>query len=110
MLQSIFGRGLGRLSLSAKILISVIGALLIGMAITAYVLSSKSSKTTEALALESGHALATGISARVQGSLDPSFKIVETMRDAFIALQSKGVTDRMLYLSMIETAVKANPQ
>ncbi len=111
MSRNIAGRGIvGRLSLSAKILISLISALLIGMAVTTYVLSSRSSKTTESLALDSGRALAGGIATRVQGFINPNFKIVETLRDSFIAMQAKGVTDRMLYLAMVESAMKANPQ
>ncbi|MDY0885553.1 methyl-accepting chemotaxis protein [Dongia soli] len=104
------GVALGRLSLSAKILLSVIGALLIGMAAMAYILSSKSSNTTEKMALENGRSLASGITSRVQSNLNPGFKTIEAIRDAFIGLQGKGVTDRMMYLAMIESAVKANPQ
>ena len=104
------GTALGRLSLSAKILLSVIGALLIGMATMAYILSSKSSSTTEKMALENGRSLASGITARVQSDLNPGFKTIEAIRDAFIGLQGKGITDRMMYLAMLESAVKANPQ
>ena len=58
------GTALGRLSLSAKILLSVIGALLIGMAAMAYILSSKCSNTTEKRTVENGGFLAVGITAR----------------------------------------------
>lgn len=101
---------LSKLSVSTKILASLVLALLVGMAITTYVLATKSSKTAGDLAIDNGKLLAEGIASRIQRDINPGFRIVETVRDTFIAMQNKGITDRSLYLSFIEEVKKANPQ
>ena len=57
---------LGKLSLNAKILTSLIAALVVGLAATAYFISDKSARTTQDLSEQSGRELAcpTLIAAR----------------------------------------------
>ncbi|HVT52325.1 MAG TPA: methyl-accepting chemotaxis protein [Dongiaceae bacterium] len=101
---------LTKLSLNTKILISLIAALVVGLAATAYLISDKSARTTQNLSVQSGKQLAATVSAGVQRDINVAIRVTETMRDAFTGLYTSGIKDRALYLSMLEAAVKANPQ
>ena len=100
----------GKLSLNAKILISVITAMVLGLAATAYLISDRSSNTTRDLSEQSGKQLATTVASGVQRDINVAIRVTETMRDAFIGLYGAGIKDRATYLAMLESAVKANPQ
>jgi methyl-accepting chemotaxis protein len=108
--RRVSGISFGRLSLGAKILAAVILALVAGLAVTTILISSRSADTTQALSLKAGHELASDTASDVQRDLNVAMRVTETMRDAFIGLYSQGIKDRGLYLAMLETAVKANPQ
>jgi methyl-accepting chemotaxis protein len=100
----------GKLSLNAKILLSVISALVLGLAATAYFISDKSAHTTRELSEQSGKQLAATVAAGVQRDINVAMRVTETMRDAFVGLYTAGIRDRATYLAMLQSAVKANPQ
>jgi methyl-accepting chemotaxis protein len=100
----------GRLSLSAKILASLTAILVLGLGVTAYLISSKSARTTEQLSAQAGKELASNVANGVERDVNTALRITETMRDAFVGLYTQGVKDRPTYLAMLEAAVKANPQ
>jgi len=102
--------GRSKLSLSAKILTSVIAAMVLGLAATAYLISDRSSRTTKDLSEQAGKQLATTVASDVQRDINVAMRVTETMRDAFIGLYRAGIKDRATYLAMLESAVKANPQ
>src|SRR4051794_19590964 len=101
---------LGKLSLNAKILLSLISATVIGLAATVYFISDRSARTTEDLSIESGKQLAATAAREVQRDINVAIKVTETMRDAFVGLYGSGNKNRATYLAMLESAVKANPQ
>ena len=103
-------RRLGKLSLNAKILMSLIAALVLGLAATVTFISVQSSKITEQLSEQSGKQLAATVAEGVQRDVNVAMRVTETMRDAFIGLYGAGIKDRGVYLAMLESAVKANPQ
>ena len=79
---------LGKLSLNAKILVSLIGALVIGLAATATFISQKSARTTEEISVQSGKQLAATVAADVKRDLDMAMRLTETLRDAFVSLRN----------------------
>ena len=99
-----------KLSLSVKILASLTAVLVLGLGITAYLISSQSAGTTEELSVQAGEALASDVATGVERDLNSALRITETLRDAFIGLRAQGITDRAAYLAILEAAVKANPQ
>ncbi|WP_162916452.1 methyl-accepting chemotaxis protein [Dongia deserti] len=99
-----------KLSLNAKILASLTAILVLGLGVTAYLISSKSARTTEELSVHAGKQLASGVANGVERDINTALRITETMRDAFVGAYMQGVKDRSTYLSMLESAVKANPQ
>jgi methyl-accepting chemotaxis protein len=99
----------GKLSLNVKILASLITALVVGLAATAYLISSKSAATTEVLSVESGEQLSYGVAAEIQRDMNSAVELTETLRDAFIGLHGKGITDREAYLAILEQAMASNP-
>ena len=101
---------LGKLSLNLKILVSLIAALVIGLAVTTYFISDQSARTTKSLSEQSGKHLAATVAADVRRDINVAMQVTETMRDAFIGLYGAGNKDRATYLAMLESAVKANPQ
>jgi methyl-accepting chemotaxis protein len=103
-------RRIGKLSLNAKILTSVVTALVLGLAATTYFIADKSAHTTKELSERSGKHLAATVAADVQRDINVAMRVTETMRDAFIGLYGAGIKDRATYLAMLESAVKANPQ
>jgi methyl-accepting chemotaxis protein len=100
----------GRVSLSVKILASLTAILVLGLGVTAYLISSKSARTTEQLSVQAGKELASNVANGVERDVNTALRITETMRDAFVGLYTQGVKDRQTYLAMLEAAVKANPQ
>ena len=103
------GRLGGKLSLNVKILASLITAMVVGLAATAHLISSRSAATTEALAVEAGEQLSYGIAAEIQRDMNSAVELTETLRDAFIGLQQQGIKERQAYLSILEQAMKSNP-
>jgi len=101
---------LGKLSLNAKILTSLIGALVLGLAVTTYFISDRSSRITQDLSEQNGKQIATTVASDVQRDINVAMRVTETMRDAFVGLYGTGNKDRATYLAMLESAVKANPQ
>jgi methyl-accepting chemotaxis protein len=101
---------LGKLSLNAKILISIIAALVLGLAVTTFFISERSAEITRTLSEQNGKQIATTVAADVQRDLNVAMRVTETMRDAFVGLYGAGIKDRATYLAMLESAVKANPQ
>ena len=99
-----------KLSLSVKILVSLIAALVIGLGITAALISIQSAKTTEELSSQSGENLTDGIASEVENDLNSAVRITETLRDAFIGLQRDGIRDRQAYMSILERTMESNPQ
>ncbi|HVJ41598.1 MAG TPA: methyl-accepting chemotaxis protein [Dongiaceae bacterium] len=99
-----------RASLSTKMVVSLIVALLVGLAATTYLISVKSARTTEDLSVQSGKELGAHMAAGVQRDINVALRVTETMRDAFVGLYSKGIRDRETYLALLESAVKANQQ
>ncbi len=100
----------GKLSLNVKILASLIAAMIIGLAATAYFISSESAKTTEALSIDGGEQLSYGIAAEIQRDMDSALELTETLRDAFLGLHKQGFKDRAAYVAMLEAAMMSNPQ
>ncbi|HEX9449283.1 MAG TPA: cache domain-containing protein, partial [Dongiaceae bacterium] len=96
--------------MSTKILASLIAAMLVGLAATTYLISTKSARTTEDLSVQSGKELGAHVAAGVQRDINVAMRVTETMRDAFIGLYGKGIKDRAIYLALLESAVKANQQ
>jgi methyl-accepting chemotaxis protein len=101
---------LGKLSLNAKILMSIIAALVVGLAVTTFFISDRSARITRGLSEENGKQIATTVASDVQRDINVAIRVTETMRDAFIGLYGAGIKDRATYLAMLESAVKANPQ
>jgi methyl-accepting chemotaxis protein len=101
---------LGKLSLNAKVLISLIAALAIGLAVTTYFISDRSAGIAQNLSEQDGKQVAATVAAGVQRDINVAMRVTETMRDAFIGLYASGIKDRATYLAMLESAVKANPQ
>ncbi|WP_459858522.1 methyl-accepting chemotaxis protein [Dongia sp. agr-C8] len=99
-----------KLSLNAKILISVVTALVAGLAITTFFISDRSAGITRDLSEQNGKQIAATVAADVQRDLNVAMRVTETMRDAFVGLYTAGNKDRAAYLAMLESAVKANPQ
>ncbi|WP_395023203.1 methyl-accepting chemotaxis protein [Dongia sp.] len=99
-----------KLSLNAKILISVVTALVLGLAVTTFFISDRSAGITRDLSEQNGKQIATTVASDVQRDLNVAMRVTETMRDAFIGLYGAGNKDRATYLAMLESAVKANPQ
>jgi len=99
-----------RASLSTKMVVSLIVALLAGLAATTYLISVKSARTTEDLSVQSGKELGAHVAAGVQRDINVALRVTETMRDAFVGLYGKGIKDRETYLALLESAVKANQQ
>jgi methyl-accepting chemotaxis protein len=110
MSKSVTGRVGGKLSLNVKILASLIAAMVIGLAATAYLISSKSAETTEALSVEAGEQLSYGIGAEIQRDMNSALELTETLRDAFLGLHKQGIKDRQAYVAMLEAAMTSNPQ
>jgi len=110
MTTSMKARFSGRISLGAKILAALILALVGGLAVTTWLISEKSAGTTRDLSVEAGRQLASDTASDVERDINVAMRVTETMRDAFIGLYGQGIKDRALYLSMLESAVKANPQ
>src|SRR5687767_3164293 len=108
--QSAAGLLVGKLSLNVKILASLITALVVGLAATAYLISSRSAATTEELSVAAGEEMSYGIATEIQRDLNSAAELTETLRDAFIGLHSKGIADRQAYLSILEHAMESNPQ
>jgi methyl-accepting chemotaxis protein len=100
----------GKLSLSAKILTSLIAALVIGLAVTTFFISGQSSRITQDLSEQNGKQIATTVASDVKHDINVAMQVTETMRDAFVGLYGAGIKDRATYLAMLESAVKANPQ
>jgi methyl-accepting chemotaxis protein len=101
---------LGKLSLNAKILTSVVAALVVGLTVTTYFISNRSSRITQDLSEQAGKQIAATVASDVQRDVNVAMRVTETMRDAFIGLYGAGNKDRATYLAMLESAVKANPQ
>jgi methyl-accepting chemotaxis protein len=101
---------LGKLSLNAKILVSLITALVLGLSATAYFISENSARTTEEISEQSGKQLAATVAADVESDLNMAMRLTETLRDAFLSLRASGITDRAAYLAVLEETVKSNPQ
>ena len=110
-MSNVTTRGTGiRASLSTKMVVSLIVALVVGLAATTYLISVKSAATTEQLSVQSGKELGAGVAAGVQRDINVALRVTETMRDAFTGLYSKGIKDRETYLALLESAVKSNQQ
>src|SRR3954453_20699265 len=103
-------RRLGKLSLNAKILTSVVAALVLGLAVTTYFISSRSSRITQDLSEQNGKQIATTVASDVSRDINVAMRVTETMRGAFVGLYGAGNKDRATYLAMLESPVKANPQ
>ena len=103
-------RRLGKLSLNAKILTSVVSALVLGLAVTTYFISSRSSRITQDLSEQNGKQIATTVASDVARDINVAMRVTESTRDAFVGLYGAGIKDRAAYLAMLESAVKANPQ
>src|SRR5690242_1193704 len=101
---------IGKLSLNAKILLSVVTALVLGLAVTTFFISDRSSRITQDLSEQNGKQIATTVASDVQRDINVAMRVTETMRDAFVGLYGAGIKDRATYLAMLESAVKANPQ
>jgi methyl-accepting chemotaxis protein len=101
---------LGKLSLNAKILTSVVAALVVGLTVTTYFISNRSSRITQDLSEQNGKQIATTVASDIQRDINVAMRVTETMRDAFVGLYGAGNKDRAAYLAMLESAVKANPQ
>ncbi|HWA49971.1 MAG TPA: methyl-accepting chemotaxis protein [Dongiaceae bacterium] len=99
-----------KLSLNVKILASLIAAMVVGLAATAYFISRESAKTTTALSLDAGEQLSYGIAAEIQRDMNSALELTETLRDAFLGLHQKGFNDREAYVAMLEAAMSSNPQ
>ena len=100
----------GKLSLNVKILLSVVTALVLGLAVTTFFISDRSSRITQDLSEQNGKQIATTVASDVARDINVAMRVTETMRDAFIGLYGAGIKDRATYLAMLESAVKANPQ
>ena len=100
----------GKLSLNAKILLSVVTALVLGLAVTTFVISDRSARITQDLSEQNGKQIATTVATDVARDINVAMRVTETMRDAFFGLYGAGIKDRATYLAMLESAVKANPQ
>jgi methyl-accepting chemotaxis protein len=110
-MSNVTARGTGfRASLSTKMVVSLIVALVVGLAATTYLISVKSAQTTEQLSVQSGKELGAGVAAGVQRDINVALRVTETMRDAFVGLYGKGIKDRETYLALLESAVKSNQQ
>ena len=107
--QSAAGLLAGKLSLSVKILASLLTALVVGLAATAYLISSRSAATTEELSVAAGEEMSYGIAAEIQRDLNSAAELTETLRDAFVGLHRKDIRDRQAYLSILERAMESNP-
>jgi methyl-accepting chemotaxis protein len=99
-----------KLSLNAKILLSVVTALVLGLAVTTFFISDRSARITRELSEENGKQIAGTVASDVQRDINVAMRVTETMRDAFVGLYGAGIKDRATYLAMLESAVKANPQ
>jgi methyl-accepting chemotaxis protein len=108
--QNKLAGSLAKLSLNAKILISVIAALVVGLAVTTFFISDRSARITQDLSEQNGKQIATSVASDVQRDLNVALRVTETMRDAFVGLYGAGIKDRATYIAMLESAVKANPQ
>src|SRR5262245_37949801 len=100
----------GKLSLNVKILASLIAAMIIGLAATAFFISRESTKTTTALSLDGGEQLAYGIAAEIQRDMNSALALTEMMRDAIVGLKKQGFVDRAAYVAMLDAAMSSNPQ
>src|SRR4051812_39658381 len=101
---------LGKLSLNAKILLSIITALVVGLGVTTFFISGRSAAITQDLSEQNGKQIAATVASDVQRDINVAMRVTETMRDAFAGLYGAGIKDRATYLAMLESAVKANPQ
>src|SRR5436189_68551 len=94
---------LRKLSLNAKILLSIIAALVLGLAVTTFFISDRSATITKDLSEQNGKQIAATVASDVQRDINVAMRVTETMRDAFIGLYGAGIKDRAAYLAMLES-------
>lgn len=92
-----------------KILIPLIATLAIGLCAMDYVIQQKGAQITKDLSTDKRRAVANAIVADITGEINSIFPILNTMRDAYLALHAHNIADRTTYLEVLQQVARNNP-